>query len=73
MNDTPLLLTIGAQVRKHRKALRMSQEELALSCGMFRTYLSRIEGGTANPTVQVLESLAIALSIDITVLFDASA
>lgn len=56
----------------HRKARRLSQEELAESCGLFRTYLSRIEGGTANPTVKVLESLATALGIDIAVLFQES-
>lgn len=69
MKEKSLLLTIGLQVRKHRKSRGLSQEELAKSCGMFRTYLSRIEGGSANPTVQVLEALSGALGIDITDLF----
>ncbi|NVO07006.1 MAG: helix-turn-helix transcriptional regulator [Rhodoferax sp.] len=71
MNADDLLETIGLQIRRHRKACGLSQEELATRCGMFRTYLSRIEGGTANPTVRVLQSLASVLEIDVAVLFRA--
>jgi transcriptional regulator with XRE-family HTH domain len=38
---------------------------LADQCGIFRTYLSRIENGTANPTITVLASLAVALNVEI--------
>ena len=69
MKKSPLLLTVGRLVRKHRKSMGLSQEELAERCGIFRTYLSRIENGTANPTLLVLESLALALQVDITTLF----
>jgi transcriptional regulator with XRE-family HTH domain len=39
-------------------------------CGMFRTYLSRIENGTANPTVTVLVDVATALGVRVNKLFD---
>lgn len=68
MDNSSLLVTIGLRVRTHRKALKLSQEKLAEHCGLFRTYLSRIEGGVANPTVLALASLADALGIDIAVL-----
>lgn len=47
----------------------MSQEVLAQRCGIYRTYLSRIEAGTANPTLKVLFGLATALNVDICDLF----
>jgi transcriptional regulator with XRE-family HTH domain len=48
----------------------MTQKMLANHCGIFRTYLSRIEGGIANPTITVLASLATALDVKVTALFD---
>lgn len=41
----------------------MTQEELAEKCGIFRTYLSRIESGNANLTLVVLVALAISLRV----------
>ena len=38
-----------------------SQEEFAFRSGLHRTYVSGIERGTRNPTVIVLEQLAVAL------------
>jgi transcriptional regulator with XRE-family HTH domain len=60
---------IGRQVKKFRAELRVSQQMLAEECGIFRTYLSRIESGTANPTVTVLAALAASLNVDIRELF----
>jgi transcriptional regulator with XRE-family HTH domain len=41
----------------------MTQEELAEKCGIFRTYLSRIESGNANLTLVVLVALASSLRV----------
>jgi transcriptional regulator with XRE-family HTH domain len=60
---------VGRQVWRLRKQTGMTQELLANRCGMFRTYLSRIEGGTANPSITVLADLATALGVSITELF----
>ena len=48
---------------------RITQEELADRCGMFRTYMSRIESGLANPTLTMLHALAKGLDVDIQELF----
>jgi transcriptional regulator with XRE-family HTH domain len=56
-------------VRRLRKGAGLSQESLSERCGIFRTYLSRVEGGTANPTINVLVDLATALGVNITDLF----
>jgi transcriptional regulator with XRE-family HTH domain len=60
---------VGRQVRRLRKVSGLSQESLSDRCGIFRTYLSRVEGGTANPTINVLVNLATALGVNITDLF----
>lgn len=60
---------IGRQVKRLRQESGATQDELAERCGIYRTYLSRIEGGMANPTVTVLAALAIALGVEIQDLF----
>ncbi|WPZ35518.1 helix-turn-helix transcriptional regulator [Thalassobaculum sp. OXR-137] len=59
----------GAAVRTHRKLLRLSQEELADRAEMDRTYVSGIERGTRNPTLDVLQRVADALGSDLDVIF----
>lgn len=61
--------SLGLRVKELRALQSMTQEELAERCGMFRTYLSRIESGLANPTLTALYTLADALQIDIAELF----
>lgn len=43
------LKTLGARIKKVRKALRFSQKNFAISLGMSGSYLSEIESGNANP------------------------
>ncbi len=43
-----------------------SQENLAVDASVDRTYVSRLERGLENPSLNVLERLAQALDIDIT-------
>ncbi len=54
---------VGLNLKKHRKAAGLSQEGLALECGLHRTYVSGVERGVRNPTVLVLEQLAAPLGI----------
>lgn len=53
----------GARVRALRLAAEMTQEDLAEHCGLFRTYMSRIETGQANPTLTMIHALAVALGV----------
>lgn len=55
---------LGANVRHHRKLKGMSQEQLALEAGMERSYVSDLERGTRNPSVQALGRLADALKVE---------
>lgn len=55
---------VGLNVRKFREKIGWSQEDLALECGLHRTYISGIERGVRNPTVTSLERIAQTLEIE---------
>ncbi len=54
---------VGRNLKKYRKLKGLSQEALALECGLHRTYVSGVERGVRNPTVDVLEQLAEPLGV----------
>lgn len=66
-------IAFGARVRELRYLANLTQDELASRCGLFRTYLSRIENGTANPTLSMIHALATSLDVEVTALFSPSA
>ncbi len=47
----------------------ISQEEFADHCDFARSYMSRIERGGANPSLDAIETLAKALQVEIKDLF----
>ncbi|HYF35968.1 MAG TPA: helix-turn-helix transcriptional regulator [Prosthecobacter sp.] len=55
--------TVGLNLRRYRKALGLSQEELAHRANLDRTYVSGMERGIRNPSVLVLQDLAGVLDI----------
>jgi transcriptional regulator with XRE-family HTH domain len=59
---------VGLQIRKYRLQAGMTQVVLAEKCGIYQTYLSRIENGTANPSVFLLNALATALDVELSTL-----
>lgn len=63
------LENIGLNVRKYRKIAKLSQIELAVEVGIDRAYLSEIENGRTNPSINVLYAIADALKIEIECLF----
>ena len=58
-----LLRIFGRNVREARKRAGLSQEELAHRAAMKRSYLSDLERGTRNPSVDALGRLALALGV----------
>ena len=67
--EVAIKVTVDRQVRLRRIEVGISQQVLADRCGFFRTYLSRIENGSANPTIIVLAKLAVSLEVDIAEFF----
>ena len=58
-------------VRHLRGTRGLSQEALAIDAGVAAPYLSGIERGIVNPTVDVLDRLAAALDVEIDALLRA--
>ena len=57
------------RVRELREALTLSQEAFAHKAGLDRTYVSGVERGRRNPTLDVLYRLADALEVEVRDLF----
>jgi transcriptional regulator with XRE-family HTH domain len=60
-----LLRSLGAEVKKHRKAKGLSQNELSAVAGLSQNVVSNIERGLTQPTYFVLCALAIRLDVDL--------
>jgi two-component system, response regulator len=59
----------GAAVRLRRNHLGISQEELAGRAGLHRTYISDVERGARNVSLESIYRLATALDVPLSVLF----
>lgn len=53
-----------------RLEMGLSQVEFGERCGFYQTYLSRIENGQANPTLNAVEVIANALGLTVFEMFD---
>ena len=60
----------GAHLKKLRLQSGLSQEAFADKCGLDRTYVSGIERGVRNPTLEVINVLAQGLEVKINILLD---
>ena len=58
-----LSIEIGQLIRK-KKREKITQEALALQCGIDRSYIGRIERGEVNITVEKLYEIAVVLKIN---------
>lgn len=61
---------LASNLQKLRRAKNLSQEAFADEAGMHRTYISDIERGARNPTVEVVDRLARALGVKMGDLLD---
>ena len=61
---TDLSIVIGQLIRSKRTELKITQESLALQCGIDRSYVGRIERGEVNITIEKLYEIAEILKIN---------
>ena len=62
---TELSVAIGQLIRKQRTQQGITQESLALQCGIDRSYMGRIERGEVNLTVEKLYEISSALGVSV--------
>ena len=56
-------MNIGVTLKKLRKKRGLSQQDVSEKANLSRTYISQIESGACNPTVETLESIGEVLCI----------
>lgn len=61
---------IGERIQELRKSLKLSQEQIAEKADISPNYLSRIECGKENPTLDMLIKLSKALGVEMWEMFD---
>lgn len=64
-----LRILFGERVRELRLAAGYKQDEFADKCGFARSYMSRIETGGANPSLDAVQTIANALRVPVRDLF----
>src|ERR1700686_2447630 len=70
MATIDLKALLGMAIKTERSVLGISQEELAHRAGLHRTYLSDVERGARNPSIESIEKLARALELSVATLFE---
>jgi transcriptional regulator with XRE-family HTH domain len=59
----------GRAVRKRRRELDLSQEQLAERADLHRNYISDIERGERNPSLENIQKIARSLDMKVSELF----
>lgn len=68
--EKPLRQRFGDRVKALRHASGASQEAFADKCGFARSYMSRVEQGKANPSLDAVQIFADAFGVEVKELFE---
>jgi len=63
-------LKVGQRIKELRKELELSQEALGLKADVDRTYVTDVENGRRNVSLEILERVIKALNISFTEFFN---
>ena len=64
-------IKVGQRIKELRKTILLSQESLANKADVDRTYVTDVENGRRNVSVEILERLIKALEVTVSEFFDA--
>ena len=70
VSDREICRRLGLRIKWIRAEKQIRQEDLSDRAGVFRTYMSRIEGGRANPSITTVYRIARALDVPVADLFE---
>lgn len=65
-------MAIGEKIRRVRKERGYTQKQLAEKCKMYESQIRKYELGKANPKLETIEKIAVALNVAISDLLDQS-
>ena len=68
--DEGICIRFGRRVRTLRSAKGVSQERLGLECGLSQTYISEVEAGKRNISLENIYGIARAFDITLTELME---
>jgi XRE family transcriptional regulator, regulator of sulfur utilization len=68
-----ILRGLGEEIRARRTQKKLSQELLAAQAGIHTNVVGRLERGIYNPTVLVLQAIAMKLNVSLEELFAGAA
>jgi len=68
--STHITVALGKRLKQCRHAANKSQETLAFDARIDRTYVSAIERGVANPSIETLANICYALGVTLAELFE---
>lgn len=60
---------LGSRIRQLRQESSLTQEKFALMVNVERSYLARLESGSRNPSIDVIERIACGLNLSLSELF----
>ena len=55
--------TVGKRIRKYRKAIGLTQEQLAEKCRLHPAYIGQLERGEKNATLNSIQTICVGLHI----------
>ena len=67
--DKSVLEQLGQMIKALRKKRQFTQEDLSEKSDIGVQYISRIENGSANPTLKIVSALAAALEVALSDVF----
>lgn len=69
-SPAPISVALGRRIKQCRHLVNKSQETLAFEALVDRTYISAIERGIANPSIETLANICHALNLTLGRLFE---
>ena len=66
---TNIAIKLGEKIKDIRKSKNISQESLALICGLDRSYIGSVERGERNVSLLNIEKISVGLGVEIKNLF----
>lgn len=67
MEDIKII--VGRKVKAIRLEKRLTQKQLGELTGLHQNYISELENGKRNITIELLQHIAISLKISVSILF----